>query len=1055
MKLKLIFIAFILLTFNSLKANELEKNPPTGCPTLAMSGTKVSCYGGSNGTAAVNVTNGSGSYTYTWSTGNTGVTSLSALPAGTYTVNVKDKITGCSVIGSYVVNSPTAILVTQQLTNVNCFGGTNGLINITVTGGTPSSGANPYTYDWSNNGIGFGDPQDLTTGAGSFSVIVRDNKNCKVTKSYIITQPAQALQTSRTKSDVSCNGGNDGEIDLTVWGGTTPYTYSWSNTAASQDITNLTNGTYNVTVTDAKNCTATNSAVITQPFALSGSLSITDVNCNGDLTGQLIATISNGTAPYTYSWKNTNTFYAVDNAVLSNIPAEDYEMTVVDSKNCEFILTGTVTEPPLLVLTNTFENVKCYGESTGEINLSVSGGTAPFSYNWNTNTVPSFSTIQDLLNIPAENYTVNVTDDKGCVKTLTQEIIQPLAPMSSSFTTIPVDCFGFNTGSIDLIVEGGTNPYTYLWSNGDVVEDPNGLLTGTYTYDALDANNCLLSGSVFISQPAAPLNVDNILTHVNCFGEYNGAIDLTTTGGTSPYSWTWINSTYNLSNTSEDLTNIDADWYSFTTTDGNGCTVIDTLTITQPTELLSTISGTDVSCKFGNDGTIDLTVSGGSPNYTYTWSNSATSQDLSLLIAGIYDVTITDDHNCQTTNQIEILEPLFALSYEYTFKNVNCPNGTDGFIDIEVNGGTSPYTYSWSNGATTDLAELLVAGEYNFIVTDSKGCILEDTLQIIQPDNLTLSDTITDVTCFGLSDGEINITPSGGTQPYTYTWYNSAFALSSQTEDMIAYPSDTYQVEILDSLNCFYEFYFNLSQPELLNVTFQGSDDVDCNGGTDGDIYIDVTGGNGGYTFLWSNGATTEDLIDAVANLYEIVVTDSKNCKDSLETHIYQPDSLLMTFGVTEVSCIDNYDGTIQVYPYGGTGNVTYSWSHGPTDDYLSDLPTATYTVTITDLLNCTATDSVFVPLNTIGCVSPTNAFTPNNDQINDTWFIENMHLYPNAEMKIFNKWGNLLNTQKGYYQPWDGLVNGNDAPSDVYYYILQLNNPQEDKFTGTITIVR
>jgi gliding motility-associated-like protein len=280
------------------------------------------------------------------------------------------------------------------------------------------------------------------------------------------------------------------------------------------------------------------------------------------------------------------------------------------------------------------------------------------------------------------------------------------------------------------------------------------------------------------------------------------------------------------------------------------------------------------------------------------------------------------------------------------------------------------------------------------------------------------------------------------------------FALSAQTEDLTNYPADVYQVEIIDSNNCFYEMFFEIVQPDTLKIEYTYTV-VSCKDGSDGNIFVNITGGNPGYTTVWSNGATTEDLLNIPADVYELVVTDTKNCMDSITTTIAEPDSVKMNFTFEEVTCIDQHDGVAYVYPYGGNGGYFYNWSNGEVTSVNDGLSNQWYSVTITDILGCVGTDSVFITKNNDDCVDPVSAFTPNDDNYNDEWFIRNMELYPDAEMQIFNRWGNLIHHQTGVYVPWDGYINGAEAPSDTYYYILNLNYPGRDILTGNITIVR
>jgi gliding motility-associated-like protein len=1024
------------------------------CPTISMSGTQMSCFGVNDGSAAVSVSGGSGNFTYTWSHNPTlFVPSATALGVGTYTVNVKDNVSGCTVIGAYVVNQPSPItLQSSFITHVNCFGATTGAIDIQMQGGTGA-----YTYAWTGGTLGGSTvgTQDINgVGQGTYSVLVKDANLCQSTLTFTVNQPIEALNASSVISSVSCFAGNNGAINVSVWGGSPPYAYSWDNGALTQDVSGLTSGTYTLTITDVKGCSMVGNYNVTQPSLLDGTISAVPVNCYNTPTGSVNYAATGGTAPYQYSWQNSQSLFSLNNATLPNIYAGNYTVLVTDSKGCTKTASIQVTQPALLVANSTIVPVLCYGELTGSINLTVSGGTPNYNYAWTNGSGTSYGTIEDLAGLPANSYTVVVTDANGCTATLQNNVTQPNAPLSSSTVMNPVLCFGGNSGSIDLSPAGGTAPYSYNWSSGQIIQDINFLTAGNYVYAITDANGCNHTDNVTVTQPAQAIAVSSTVTPVACYGESNGDINLSIIGGTSPYTYTWENSLYELSNTSEDLINYPADAYTFVLTDANGCLYTETLQITEPSPLASDITGVNILCFGGNNGSTDLTVTGGVEPYNYNWTNSSSSEDLINLIAGEYIVTITDLNNCILMDSITLTQPAAPLSVNFFGQDVRCNNGTDGSIAADVQGGTLPYSYSWSNADTVSTVLNLTAGIYILSIEDYNGCTLLDSFEIFQPDPLTLNEIITPVTCHGLSDGSVDVSPTGGTAPYNFTWFNSDFALAVQTEDLTNWPADLYQVEITDSNGCFYEMFFEIEQPEPLIITYTATV-ATCSGFSDADILVNITGGNPAYTTNWSNGATTEDLLDVAAGSYQLVVVDTKGCTDSIQTTITEPLPVTMTFEVTGVTCIDQADGTALADASGGNGGYYYLWSNGVDISYADSLANQYYSLLVTDVLGCTGLDSVMIPKSDSPCITPVNAFSPNGDNYNDTWIIDNMYLYPDAQLQVFNQWGNKIYETIGTYIPWDGKVKGADLPADVYYYILNLNYPDREPLVGNITIVR
>jgi gliding motility-associated-like protein len=534
----------------------------------------------------------------------------------------------------------------------------------------------------------------------------------------------------------------------------------------------------------------------------------------------------------------------------------------------------------------------------------------------------------------------------------------------------------------------------------------------------------------------------------------NGSINTSVSGGTLPYDFNWSNGIYLLAYDTEDLTSIPAETYAVLVVDNNGCSIADTFVITQPTVLNNTLTGINILCHSDSTGSINLTALGATPPYSYVWSNGITSEDQSSIPAGTYQVTITDANGCSKSDSIVLTEPQFPISYSFTTSDVTCRDGSNGSIDLSVAGGTPLYTYTWSNASSNALNDSLTAGVYSFLVTDANGCTATDSMTIYQPAALTINESITPVTCYGLSDGLIDLSTLGGTPPYQFTWFNSTFALSAQTEDLIDFPKDTYQVEIIDSNGCFYEYFLILPQPDSLYIT---TNDVmvTCFGGTDGAIDISVFGGNPGYTYQWSTGEVTEDISNLPSGTYNVLVTDTKNCMDSAEIVIVSPEPISSSITTTAVSCIDQADGSALVEATGGVGLFTYLWSNGTSNALNESLSNTLYSVLITDALGCTGTDSVVVPINPVSCIDPVNCFTPNSDQVNDTWVIDNMTLYPDLSLTIFNKWGNLVFEQKGTYSPWDGTYDSRALPAGTYYYIINLNYLDRAPVTGTINILK
>lgn len=896
--------------------------PPPVVITLNNQTNNV-CFGQTNGSIDITASGGvpAPPYSYTWSNGAT-TQDISNLANGTYTITVRDG-NNCAATASYDITSPTAITLTATTNSPTCAGSGNGSIDMTVSGGT-----GPYTYAW-NNGASTEDISGLN--AGSYNVTVTDAIGCTGTQSFTITNPT-AITLSNTNVSPTCNGGNDGSINVTVSGGSTPYTYSWSNGASTEDLSGVIAGTYTLTVTDANSCSNNTSITLTEPTAITATSAITNVTCNGGTNGAINITVSGGAGGYTFTWSNGPT-----TEDISTIAAGSYSVTIRDANGCSNLFNFNVTEPSAITTSTTTTPINCSGGTTGGIDLTVSGGTSPYTYLWSNG-----NTTQDLTNIGAGTYTVTVTDANSCIASLSQTLTAPSA-ISASAVVTNVTCSGGNNGAIDLTVSGGTSPYTYLWSNGTTTEDITGVVANTYSVVITDANGCTFNISSTISQPALALTSSGIVTNVTCFNGNDGNIDITVNGGTAPYTYNWSNGAI-----TQDIFGLTAGSYNVTITDANGCINPLSFTVSQPATLNISSIVTDVTCNGLSNGAINLTITGGTSPFMFNWSNSATTEDISGLAAGNYSVTVTDGNSC-TTNQSYTINQPAAIVITGSITNTSCTGGNNGAITTTVNGGTAPYTYSWSNGATTANINGLAVGSYTLTVTDNNGCTQVATYNITAPSPVTITHTSVNENCFNSNDGSINITVTGGATPYTYSWSNGA-----TTEDLSGLDAGTYTVTVTDNSGCTQTHGATITSPTAFVVN-NTTTPITCFGANNGSINVTVSGGTAPYTFLWSNGATTEDIGSLAAGTYNLTITDSKGCTATTSATITQPAAITLTRILTNVSCNGGNDGSIDITVNGGTAPYTYAWSTGSTTQDISGLTAGSYTITVRDANGCTS----------------------------------------------------------------------------------------------------
>jgi len=946
----------------SYPATSITPDAPACTMTAAItSQTNIACNGGSTGSLTVTATNGDSNYNYVWTKNSTFIASssgstsnsntLSAITAGTYQVAITDG-NGCTATASATITQPTVLNLTPaSQTNIACNGGSTGAATVNAATG----GAGGYTYNWTpGNPTGDGTTSVSGLSAGTWTCTVTDTNGCTATQSFTVTQPTAGLSASIVATGVSCNGGSNGTVDLTVTGGTAPYNFEWNNTATTEDMNGLIAGTYNVTITDANGCTTTASATVTEPTTLNVTpASQTNIACNGGSTGAATVNAATGGAGgYTYNWTPGNPTGDGTTSV-SGLSAGTWTCTVTDTNGCTATQSFTVTQPATaLNLTPASQtNIDCNGGATGAATVNAAtGGAGGYTYNWTPGN-PTGDGTTSVSGLTAGTWTVTATDANGCTDTQLFTITQPASSLSANGTVDNnVSSNGGYDGAATVSASGGTAPYSYLWTSGHITASVTNLAAGTYQIFVTDNNGCTATVSVTITEPApCTISAAASASNVSCNGSNDGTVDLTITGGTAPYTYLWSNTA-----TTEDMIGLTAGTYDVTVTDANGCTATESVDVLEPTVLSANAVAGNVSCNAGNDGTVDLTVTGGTAPYTYAWSNTATTEDMTGLTAGTYNVTVTDANGCTTTSSTTVTEPT-ALTASAIATNVSCNGGNNGTIDLTVTGGTAPYSYAWSNTATTeDLAGLMV-GTYDVTVTDANGCTTNASTTVTEPTALSASAIATDVSCNAGSDGTVDLTVSGGTAPYTYAWSNTA-----TTEDMTGLMAGTYDVTITDANGCTTTVSATVTEPTALSASAIATN-VSCNAGNDGTIDLTVTGGTAPYTYAWSNSATTEDMTGLTAGTYDVTITDANGCTTTASATVTEPTALTASAIATNVSCNAGNDGTVDLTVTGGTAPYTYAWSNTATTEDLAGLMAGTYDVTITDANGCTITASATV----------------------------------------------------------------------------------------------
>jgi gliding motility-associated-like protein len=633
--------------------------------------------------------------------------------------------------------------------------------------------------------------------------------------------------------------------------------------------------------------------------------------------------------------------------------------TYTDNNSCADTSSNTIEVRPLPEITlDTIINVTCFSLQNAEIQISVSNGNQPYSFQWSNN-----DQNEDLANVGAGNYYVIVSDQYGCEDSVNYDITEPDSLIgSASILQYPggnnVSCENAEDGQVDVVAVGGTPPYNYDWSNNDVGIPLTNIGAGTYTLSITDIYNCIDTLQVTLTEPDTLVSTLSALTYIggnniSCYSAADGEITPTVNGGIHPYFYDWSNN-----ETDSVINGLIAGTYTVTITDTNGCETQNSITLTEPDSLeIDTTIGI-VHCLGGSDGSIELIPSGGIAPYTYNWSNGETTQIIDSLSAGFYDATVTDENGCEQYLSVE-LEDGYQLETEMDPVNVSCHNFADAEAEVTPTNGLAPYDYLWSNNAQAALISPIDTGTYTVLVTDANDCEAYDTVRITQPDSLLGTATLlqypggNNVSCENAEDGQVDIATTGGTLPYSYNWSNNDVGIPLENVG-----AGNYTLSITDSNNCLYTVDVTLTKPDTLvstlsALTYIGGNNISCYSAADGEITPTVNGGIHPYFYDWSNNETDSVINGLIAGTYTVTITDTNGCETQNSITLTEPDSLEIDTIIGIVHCLGGSDGSIDLIPSGGIAPYDYLWSTNETTSGISDLNAGFYSATVTDENGC------------------------------------------------------------------------------------------------------
>ena len=651
--------------------------------------------------------------------------------------------------------------------------------------------------------------------------------------------------------------------DYTSTSTNTPTSYSWtfeggtpaSSTAQNpQNVTYANAGSFDVTLT-VSNEFGSDTYVCANCVTVYADPAVTLTSTNpgcGQNTGSISSNVT-GNGPYTYAWNNT-----ASTANLSNLGAGTYSVTVTSAQGCSGQASATLTMSAALSLSSSVQQITCAGANNGSISLTVTGGSGNKTYTW-SNGASSAS----INNLAAGTYSVNVADAAGCTASQSFTITSPSA-IAITGSANAVICFGDNNGSIQVNATGGTGNKTFTWNNGMIGTAINGLVAGSYSVTVTDEAGCTASQSFTVGSPSA-IAISGVVDHVNCFGENNGSITVSASGGSGAKSFTWSNG-----NSTATIANAAAGVYSVTATDLAGCDAQASFTINQPAMLELNLTDLDIAC--GDvSGSAIVGPAGGTPGYNVNWSNGQTGYSSENLNPGNYSVTLVDNNNCEVSGNFTITQT-DNLVVLLEVNHITCFGAANGSIDATITGGDQNYTLDWNNGATTYSLNNLLQGQYSLFVIDGSGCSGSANIIIEEPAALVVDIDANDVTCNGAGDGSAQAIIIGGTAPFQLGWSNG-----QTLENLTGLNDGNITLNVVDAHGCTAQAMASIEEPSMLvaNIIITGAETC---AGNNGSAEISVDGGVPGYAILWSNGMTGNNLAQAAAGTYNVAVSDANGC---------------------------------------------------------------------------------------------------------------------------------------------------------------------------------
>lgn len=923
--------------------------------------TNILCAGALTGSVSIGVVGGTGPFQYHLDAGpNQASNTFNSVAAGAHSVTVTDA-NGCTGLVNFNITQPTALTFNTVAVPASCNGVCDGQITVTANNATP-----PYTYS-SNNGVSY-QASNVLTGlcAGNINVVVQDANGCLANAVVNIAQPP-AVNSVQAVVDPACFQTPTGQISFAPVGGSAPYTFSVDNGATfapTNPVTGLMAGVYDVVVEDNNGCQFNSQVTLTDPPEFVFVFVANNPSNCGAQDGSFEIVATNGLGPYTYSIDGGVTTQ-VDNGFFLNLFSGLYNLVVSDANGCVDSIFSALSDNVMVTQVDFTQDATCFNGNDGMGIVSQQFGAAPFTYTLTPGGITNGTGV--FPGLTADTYYVTIEDNGLCIG-IQQFIVDH--PDSITFTPIITDvtCNAGSNGQINVgpVVGGDGGPYQYSLNGGGFQASPifAGLTAGTYDILVQDGNGCLGGTQVDVDEPT-PMNVIFNPSDLTCNGNNSGFVQMVASGsnpGVYSYTLTGVGT-----NTTGLFFGLAANNYPVIVTDALGCVFNSNQIINQPAPVVANYVITDASCNGTCDGEVAVAAAGGTPPYLYSSNGGVVLQaspNLTGLCAGNHTIYVEDANNC-SINAVQVVNEPTPVAYNTVIVPSTCglPNGQ---ITINANGGTPVYQYSTDNGVSFQPANLftgLAANNYNVIVEDQNGCQIGTVEAVLAEASPVITGVgVTNISCNGACDGELNITANGGTGALTYNIGGANQAGGVFT----GLCPNNYVITVTDANGCIDTQNQLITEPAVLNHVTVNTNLLCFNDNT-GSIDINAAGGTAPYTYSFDGGTTfiVQDLAqNLAAGNYNVEVMDANGCLSTSAQVITEPADLVVNAqNTTDASCFGDCDGTASVVIVGGTGAYNYVWPgivppvNAPN---IAGLCAGGYSVDVTDANGCLV-QAVFV----------------------------------------------------------------------------------------------